>query len=68
MQEKSEVPTQVSCNKEVLANMLMTLLAQLLRDLRMRQQITNLIRRTLDRMGQQTGLPMDDLQRYTSDG
>src|SRR5882762_3683108 len=67
MQEQRQISLQIPGDEELLANVLMALFRHALSDIRMREQVANLIRRALDRMGQQPGLLVDDLRRNSSD-
>src|SRR5882762_3300769 len=67
MQEQRQISLQIPGDEELLANVLMALLRHALGNIRMREQIANLIRRALDRMGQQPSLLVDDLRGNSSD-
>src|SRR5580700_10110052 len=67
-QKQHQVALQILGDQKVLLDVLVTLLAELRGDLGMRQQKADLVRRALDRMGQQPRLLVDDLRGNAAHG
>lgn len=61
MKEECEVPPHVAGDQEMLADMLVSVFAEPLRDRGIRQQEADLVRRPLDRMSQHAGVLVNDL-------
>ena len=62
MQKQRQVALQVSRDQEILPHVLVALLAQPLRDFRMREQKANLIRRAFHGVRQQPGVFVNHLR------
>src|SRR5262245_48610311 len=66
--EQRQVLTQVVRDQEVLLDVLVALIAKPGGDVRVREEIADLVGRSLNRMGQQSGVLVDDLDRDAADG
>ena len=66
--EEDEVAAQILCDQEIFADVLMALLAEPGGDLRVGEQVANLVGRAFDRMREEAGVFVDYLNGDSADG